>query len=442
MKIKRTLYKYLSRLDIHTLEVLKKSFSSTIVKVAGMIIGFLVSIFLGRTIGADGLGIINLSQRIVNILIVVGLFGIQQVIIKEVAIAHNKKDYIHIGNVMRSAYLINGCITLILSVILILLSPWLANSVFMEPRLTYPLIIALVVMTPQVFSRIYSSGLVGYRKIWQSNLVDKTLSLATTGFLLLLIYLIGYDITVINVAICFAIGRVGVTITVGFYWNSIFKTKNKKRLIGSQLMKTSVPLFFVAISGIIMTNADAIILGTIVSADEVGLYTVAARIALLTSFFLQITNSAVAPKIAALYENNKFRELRIMLRRVTLTLGILAAGFLLFFIVFGKYLLSIWGEEFIRAYWILVILSVGQFVNTATGAVGIVLIMTNHEKIQRNISVIFTIFYLIFNIVLGRIYGIIGIALGTASVMIAINLTKLYYVKTKTGFHLISLTTK
>ena len=95
-------------LDEHTLEVIKKSSASIIVKVIGMFVGLGVSVFLGRTIGPDGLGIINLSHRIVNLLIVIGLFGMQQVIIKEVPIAKDKKEYKHIGNVMYSAYLING----------------------------------------------------------------------------------------------------------------------------------------------------------------------------------------------------------------------------------------------------------------------------------------------------------------------------------------------
>ena len=58
------------KLDIHTLEVVNKSATSTIVKVAGMIIGMGVSILLGRTLGADGLGVFNLSYRIVSFIMI------------------------------------------------------------------------------------------------------------------------------------------------------------------------------------------------------------------------------------------------------------------------------------------------------------------------------------------------------------------------------------
>ncbi|WP_346857510.1 flippase [uncultured Draconibacterium sp.] len=429
MRIKNTLNKYLNKLDIHTLEVVKKSSASTVVKVAGMAIGLGVSIFLGRTIGADGLGIINLSNRIVNIILVIGLLGMRQVIVKEVAIAHGKADNEHIGNVMHTAYLLNGITTVVLSVILILLTPWLANTVFKEPRLTYPLMIALVVMTPQVFSRIFSSGLIGYRKIWQSNLVEQTLSIGATGLLLGLLWLLKKDITINIVAIGYAMGRIAVTISVGIYWNSISKQKKKGNLILKQILGTSIPLFIVSISEMIFKNMDVLLLGTFCDSRKVGLYSVAARLALLTSFFLFVSNSVLSPKIASLYNERKFKELEKMIKHTNKGLLLLAIFIILFFIIFGKWLLSLWGNEFIEGYFVLIVLGVGQFVNLATGSVGIILIMTGHEKIQRNISIVFMLIFVFLNYLLIKTYGITGAAIATSFVIIGMNITKYIYVK-------------
>ena len=44
-----------SKLDIHTLEVVTKSVSSTIVKIVGMLIGLAVSVSLGNLIGAKAI---------------------------------------------------------------------------------------------------------------------------------------------------------------------------------------------------------------------------------------------------------------------------------------------------------------------------------------------------------------------------------------------------
>jgi O-antigen/teichoic acid export membrane protein len=430
------LKKITSKLDIHSLEVVKKSLSSIVVKALGVVFGLGLSIFLGRTIGAEGLGIINLSSRIVSIMILLGLFGMSKVIIKEVAIAHNKKDLDHIANVMHSAYWLNGLIIISLSILLILASPWLANSFFEEPKLTYPLIIAFVVMTPQVFSRIFSSGLIGLGKIWQSNLVDQALSVCLTSVLVCITWLFVQELSVNMVATCYAIGRVGVTISVGLYWKKIYKNNVSSKRIFEKLLKTAKPLFFISIASIIINNSDIIILGFFSEAKDVGIYVVAARVALLTSVLLQITNSALSPKIAALYAENNIKSLEKMIKKITKGLFFIGLFVFLFFIFFGNWILSIWGEEFEEAYWILIILGFGQLVNISTGAVGIILIMTGHEKTQRNISLCFMMVFLIFSFTLIPIYGALGASIATATSVLGINMTILIYVKRKTKINI------
>ena len=195
-------------LDENSLEVIKKSISSMITKISGMVIGFFVSIVLARLLGADGIGVINLSSRIVSIILILALLGIPQVIVKEVSIAKAQQSWRHIGNVMYSSYLVCGLVTLLVSILFIFLAPWIANTIFHEERLTFPLIMALLAMTPQVFSRLFSSGLIGYRKIWQSNLVDQTLSVVVIGVLLLVLYLVNVEITINLVAVLYVIGKI------------------------------------------------------------------------------------------------------------------------------------------------------------------------------------------------------------------------------------------
>ena len=430
------LKKITSKLDIHSLEVVKKSLSSIVVKALGVIFGLGLSIFLAKIIGAEGLGIINLSNRVVSVMLVLGLFGMSRVIIKEVAIALNKKDLEHIGNVMHSAYWLNGLITISLSILLILASPWLANSVFEEPKLTYPLIIAFVVMTPQVFSRIFSSGLIGFRKIWQSNLVDQSLSVCLTGVIVFITWLFVQELSVNMVATCYAIGRVGVTLSVGLFWKKIYKNNVSSKKIFEKLLKIAKPLFFISIAGIVINSSDIIILGFFSEAKDVGIYVVAARIALLTSVLLQISNSALSPKIAALYAENNIKSLEEMIKKITKGLFFIGLFVFLFFIFSGNWILSIWGEEFEEAYWILIILGFGQFVNLTTGAVGIILTMTGHEKTQRNISLCFMMVSLILSFTLIPIYGALGASIASATTVMGINITKLIYVKKNTKMNI------
>lgn len=420
-----------SKIDQHTKEVIKKAASSSLVKASGMLVGLAVSIFLGRTIGAEGLGIINLSNRVVTLIMILCLIGMRQVLIKKTAIGYSKKDWQVIGDSMYTAYWINGGVSIIVSFILILAAPWISNFIFNEPRLTIPLTIAIIAMTPQVFSRIISAGLIGYRKIWQSNLVDQTLSSIVLGLFIIVFWLFDFEITIVRVAIFYGIARIVVMLSISLYWSRLFQHKLTRKFIPRTLLKTSLPLLVVSTTNVVAANADIILLGWLGNTAQVGLYTVASRIAMLTGFFLQVTNSAISPKLAALFAEGKTKEMEKMMQRITLGLSVIAIIPLILFIFFGGTILSIWGLEFKDAYWILIILSIGQFFNIATGASGFLLIMCGYEKMQGYISIIFVAINLILNIFLIRIYGAIGAAIASAITVTGLNISRVIIAKIK-----------
>lgn len=423
-----------ANLDIHSIEVIKKSFSSMIVKISGMIIGLIVSVALARLLGAEGFGIINLASKIVAIITILGLLGIPQVIIKEVSIGRTQENWKHIGDVMHTSYILSGLVTLGVSLVCIFLAPWISEHIFNEEKLTFPLIVALLVLTPQVFSRLFSSGLIGYRKIWQSNLVDQTLSVAVVGVLLAICYISKVEITINLVAILYAIGRLVVTISIGLYWKKLYAHKLKRTFISKKILNTSMPLMLVSASLVISSSVDSVMIGWLSSAKQVGFFSVALKLALLTSFFMQITISTLAPKIAALYNSGKHLEMQQMVKQITKGLTIIGALVLGTVIIFGKFILSIWGEEFTEAYWILVVLGIGQFFNIASGPVGNLLAMTNNEKILRNITLITLVLNVIFNIFFIVKFEALGAAIATATTVALNMVISSIYVKKKLGF--------
>jgi len=414
-------------------DVIKDSFSSILVKTGGLVAGLLVSVFLGRTLGADGFGVISLANRIASIVLVFCLLGMRQVIIKEVSIGYSQKNWGRIGNVMYSSYLLLGGVTLVVSVLFVFLSPSIANSVFNDSRLVLPLIITFSILVPQVYSRIFSSGLIGFKKIWQSNLVDNTLSITIVGVLLTVLWLLGIKITIISVIILYAIGRVFVALSTGLYFKKLFNNRLPNKFIGRRLLKTSAPLILVGASAVVSSNADSVMLGWLNTSREVGLYVVAAKVALLTSFFLQVTNSAIAPRIATLFNKQKIIELETLIQKITLLLIVIAILPVGVFFLFGEEILSIWGVEFIDAYWILIIISIGQFFNLSTGAAGLTLILCGEERVQGVISVSFVLLNLILNYFLIITYGAVGAAIATALTVAGENITRVILVKKRLG---------
>ena len=426
-------------LDEHTLEVIKKSSGSLIVKVSGMGVSFFVSIFIARTLGAAGTGIINLVSQIISFLVIICVLGFSQIIIKEVAIAYNKGNFQRVKDVLFSAYVINGAVGVLCTVFLILFSEALATSFFKNPDLKVPLIVLSIALIPQIVSKIMSAALVGYKRIWQSNLIDQTLNIGIVSILLLLLWILNVEISVIKVAIVYAIASLCVTISGIFYWRHLNKNIQKQIpiFLGNYMIINGLPLLIVSTSLFISTSADTFMLGWLRGTKEVGVYTVASKLAMLTSFFLQISISTMGQKIAVMFKNQEIKALEQLLQRVTT--GLIGIGFLslIFFIFLGKYILNIWGYEFILGYPVLVILTIGQFFNIASGPVGTLLVMTNHQKILRNITVITVLFNLILNYFLIKNFGAMGAAIATAFTTILNMGLSIFFVRKKTGLKIL-----
>jgi O-antigen/teichoic acid export membrane protein len=425
--------KITSKLDIHTLEVIVKSSKTMLVKVFGLIAGLLISIFLARTLGPEGLGVVNFANKFGMILLILTMFGFQNVIIKFIAIAKQKLDNSGIATALKTSLVFNGILSLCIACIGAIALPFILDIWSDNQDLYIPLLIVFVMLIPQTISRVYGSALNGYGKIWQANLVNQTLSVLLVGLGLLLYWSFNISLTPISVLLLYAISRVLLAFVVLVLWNHTFKSKIKGQFNFKPMFKMAKPLLLVTGTGVIASNADAIMLGVLGTFKDVGIYSVAARLALLTSLFLQVSNAAITPKLASLFHDSKIREMRLMVQRVTKVLTLVALLFVVFFVLLGQWLLSFWGSEFQEAYWILVILSIGQFFNIATGCSGMLLVMCGFEKIHGYISLATVLLNIMLNVILITNYGALGAAIATAITVVLSNVAKVIFSNRKTG---------
>lgn len=425
---------------IFTNEIFSKSAASFFVRFIGMVSGLGISLFLGNSLGPEGLGIINLSIRISSIFLVISMFGVENVLLKVISIAYKKNDSGSIISFLWNSIIFNGILSLIIIIIILLLSSSLIENIFKEPYLKIPLEIAMVAMLFQVISRIFQSAVNGFEKIWQSNLVNETLSSVFVGLIVLILLIFQREVSIINIALAYGASRIIVALTISGYFIRLFPKFFEIRKIKYKLpilLKPAMPLLVVNASSIISSNFDFVMLGWLSNAREIGIYSVGARIALLTSLFLQISNSVIAPKIATLFYDNKKKDLEVVVQKTTSVLILIAVFSLMIFIVTGNSILRLWGEEFQAAYSILIILAIGQLFNIGTGCSGLILTMCNEEKTIGRITLISVASNVVLNIILITYFGAIGAAIATATTVILENLVKLILVKRKVGIYTI-----
>ena len=169
----------------------------------------------------------------------------------------------------------------------------------------------------------------------------------------------------------------------------------------------------------------------------VGIYGAAMRVAMLVGFILFAFNTIVTPKFAALYGQKDFEALSALARDTAGLMTLLAAPVLLIFMVVPTWILGLFGPEFTTGAMVLTILTIGQFINVATGSAGNLLIMTGNEKLMRNTTVFSTLLNIVLNTVLILKFGIIGAALAHAITLATMKIIQVFLVYRKLSIFII-----
>jgi O-antigen/teichoic acid export membrane protein len=425
-------YGKIKNLDRHTKEVFLKLSPTIVVQIIGVLARLITSIILGRILGPAGLGEVNLINQIITIVMVVSMFGMDHVLVKKIAIAHSNNNFNSIGNTIFTALLVNISIAIVLTVLGVLGSGFIA-SFFNNTRLQIPIIIGFIIIVPQTIGSVFVSGINGYRKIWQSRLFKdfSTSLIVLIGIGLCLFF--DLEITLIKVILLYTIGRLITFIVATIYWKTLYGPIFVRKFVDKKMFKMAFPLFFVSATTLLASSVDILMLGWLSDISKVGFYTVASRLVLFVAIFLQITNAALSPKIATFFANNQFKEMSIMVKQVTFLLMIIGLISTLLFLLFGKSLLGFWGSEFSGAYICLIILCFGQFINISTGCSGVLLIMCGYEKIFSYITGSFLILNIVLNYFLIIRYNEVGAAIATTLTIVGENITRVIVAKQKTG---------
>ena len=188
---------------------------------------------------------------------------------------------------------------------------------------------------------------------------------------------------------------------------------------------------FVTISGlnVLGTSLGIIMLGPMSGASAAGIFGITNTAAALIALPLMAINAPLAPTISSAFSDGNRAELQRLATKAARSALLLSLPLALIFVLFGKSLLWMFGEEFTAGYAALVILTVGQMVNAAMGSVGVLLQMTGHERDVALALTIALVLNFILNLVLIPIWGSSGAALGAAANIVLWNTVLLIQVR-------------
>ena len=422
-----------SRLDGHMREIVRGAGSGFSMRVAGAAFAFFYHALLARLLGAELAGIYYLAFTTVSVAIIIGRVGLDNALLRFTATHAAAENWDAVKGLYRQGIRITLLASGMSTVLVVLGAPLIANNIFSEPALVTPLRWMALSIVPTSLLFVPGEMLKGLKRPGDGMFIEAS-GTSILGFLFLLV--LGTRGGVLAPVLAFVLAAVVMMIVSMYLWHRA--AHDRLRVVDGGfsrqlLLATSFPLFLVMLLELVMRYSGTILIGVFADAADVGVYTVALRTAMLTTFLLAAVNSIAAPKLAALHHQGDTQALEAVTQNSAKLMTVLAAPMLLLFMLAPTWILQVFGEDFERGAVALSILAAGQFVNVATGSVSPLLMMSGHGRTVRNNFAVATILNIALNVLLIPRYGVNGAAVAAALSVIIVNVLAVFSVYKKLG---------
>jgi O-antigen/teichoic acid export membrane protein len=275
------------------------------------------------------------------------------------------------------------------------------------------LIVAIIVIPISVFSELTSGALRAFKLISQSMLGDSLVRPLLVAAMIGVMFVTGARITASAAVGMFGTATVIVAFLVALWLRRVVRMLHvTARPEYESRMWFSIALPMMVANGflILLYSADVLLIGAIRTTQEAGIFSLAARIALLVLFVMNAIQTISAPLMAEAFSRRENDRVQAIVTKTVV--GSLAAGLLLASVCWlvGLPVLESFGPGFALAYKPLVILVAAQLVNIATGPVGFLLNLSGHQNRLMTYLGIAVVVDVLLNLALVPRYGVIGAA--------------------------------
>ncbi len=406
-------------------------------RIAATGLNFITGILLARLLGASGFGIYTYAFTWTQLLSLGATLGLDNLIVREVAIYQSKSTW----NLMRGLLRWANQIVLAVSVGLALGAIGVAWGLNIQANSEQfsTFCVAMLLIPIESLRNLRLAAMRGLHKILIGLLPEWILAplllLVLSGFTYLLL---GEGLTAVWIAVI-RVFAAAITLVIGMrLLNKIMPNAAKEVAPQYQVrtwLHSALPFMFMGSMYLIKSQTDLLMLGAIKGAEAVGIYFAVARGAQLIDFVTNAANTVLGPNIASLYAEGKPEQIEKILIKSSRAVCLISLPIIVGLVGFGHWYLLLFGSEFTQGQISLIILCVGQLVNVATGSVGLLLSMTGHERYTLISRVGSTILNVVLNALLIPRWGIEGAAIATASSTILLNVENTIWVRKKLGIH-------
>jgi O-antigen/teichoic acid export membrane protein len=414
-----------------------KSFRITsqafLIRLSGLALIFLNQALLARLMGAKGYGNYTVIFTWLNFLTVFSMIGFDTAVLRFFPSLHAKQQWEKLKGFMRFTRRIVLTLSIISSIGILLFLLYSSNrySISFSEALFW----AILLLPFLAFINYNSSVLRALHKIKTSLLPFYVLFPVIVSIACYIYYLLNNDQLKVDAAVFIYLC---CAVFVFIFINRRLKKELRKDIQTVQpqyerksWFSVSITLFVISVITLLLKRVDVLFLSVYFGNTHAGIYAAAAMISSFVPFGLSVVDYVFTPQISELYEGREHEKLQGMISNASKIILIITLPIAFGMIIFGKFILGIFGSAFEASYLPLIILTIGQMINAWTGMVAGMMTMTGNQKTFLMVYVLAGVLDVALNFCLVPSLGMTGAAIASSVSLAALNLVMFYFVKKK-----------
>ncbi len=406
-------------------------------RIASILLGTSINAMLARLMTKDEVGVYFTSFTLVIVGTVIAQLGLDRAVVRLVAVS------LGVGLPGRARETIRRCLSIgtvaavgVGAVLTFALGPTIVHHLYHSRALAYVVPITGGWLVAAAIQSLFVETLRGLQRFDKATIFDALIVDVLTATVLGALFALGVRIGVGTAAGISA----GMTMVAVIGGGMALRTRYRDihgegHLERGAILDMAWPSLITNVAIYLLgSGVDLLVLAAFRPQDQVALYGSATRLVTLVATPLWILRGVMPPIIAELHAQGRRRELEHTLRAGATLASLPSLALLIVFMLFGRGIMStVYRPTYADGATVLAILSFGRLFAVWSGACGITLIMTGHQKEMMYITVCTGLTSVGLGILAAHQFGGVGVATATMSMALVQNALQLLLVKRYVG---------
>jgi O-antigen/teichoic acid export membrane protein len=395
-------------------------FAGTMIEYVGR---FALGLLLARLMGDEQYGLYSLTGSAVYLMIGIAPLGLGTAVLHFVPIFASRRDQRALQTTLQIGLALPTLVSLLIGVAFYIFANAIALTVFHDARLTLLLRIAAISVPCGTLAAMAVSATQGFKQMKYKVIAQDILLTMLKVVLTALLAITG--LSAIKAMTAYSAAMVVSCIVMLYFLSRITPLKPSLRWDlphTRQMLKFSLPVYIAELLTMFGPDLRTLLLGSLNTIRAVGIFTVASRVNMVGSAFLNSISTMSMPIVSELHANKEREKLRHFYQTMNKWTFSLNLPVFLLILLFTRPILLLFGESFVSGSTGLVILAIGNLVSAATGICGVLIIMTDNVWLNTANSVVKLVSTLALSVWLIPTGGALGAATATAASIILVNI--------------------